>query len=412
MGSDTTTINRSQELLALKSEYLMPCVYHFYKEPPVLVRGEGCYLYDDQGNRYLDCLSGVAVMNAGHCNPEITGPAIEQATTLQHTTTIYLTEPILKLAEALARITPGDLKRSFFCASSSEAVEGALLTAVLHTGRPHIIATDNGLHGRTRWAMNATGMPMWRTDPCPMSGVSHVPFGDIDALADELEKYAGQVAAFIAEPIQSNGGINPPPEGYWQAVRELCDQHGVLLVMDEIQTGFNRTGRWFACEHFGVVPDVMTVSKAMGNGFPIAAFITTDEIAASYTRPGASTHGGNPVNAIAALAVIQYHERHGLGDKAQASGEYLLSMLNDIALQRGHLRPPRSRGLMVGLPVVDTSGLPDPERCDTILEALKDLRVLAGKSGPDRNVLTFMPPLIIERQEIGELAHAVHEATV
>lgn len=410
MASAPTT-SRSHELLALEREYLVPCVYHFYKDPPVLVRGEGCYLYDDRGIRYLDCLSGVAVMNAGHCNPEIIGPAIEQAMTLQHTTTIYLTEPIVRLAEALAEIVPGDLKRSFFCASGSEAVEGALMTAMLHTGRPHVIATDNGLHGRTRWAMNATGIPMWRTDPYPMSGVSHVPFGDADAFADELEKHAGKVAAFIAEPIQSNGGINLPPDGYWDAVRMLCDQHGVMLILDEIQTGFNRTGRWFACEHYGVVPDLMTVSKAMGNGFPIAAFITTDAIAASYTRPGASTHGGNPVNAKAALAVIRYHTQHNLGTRSQESGEYLLSLLNDLSTQRAHLGPPRGMGLMIGLPVIDADGQPDAKRCDEILEALKELCVLAGKSGPDRNILTFIPPLTIERQEIGELAHAVQEAT-
>lgn len=411
MANQTATLSRAQELLALKGEYLLPCVYHFYKDPPVLVRGEDCYLFDDRGERYLDCLSGVAVMNAGHCNPDITGPAIEQILTLQHTTTIYLTEPILQLAEALARIAPGELKRSFFCASGSEAVEGALLTAVLHTNRHRIIATRLGLHGRTRWAMNATGLPMWRTDPFPLTEVSHVPFGDAQALARELELLDGQAAAFIAEPIQSNGGINVPPDGYWQQARELCDRHGVLLVMDEIQTGFNRTGRWFACEHFGVVPDIVTVSKAMGNGFPIAAFITTDPIASSYTRPGASTHGGNPVNARAALAVIDYHTQHDLGRRAHDAGRLLLDGLRTLAAQRDHLGPPRGLGLMIGVPVIDADGRPDPMRCDTILETLKDLRILAGKSGPDRNVLTFMPPLTIKRQAIGEIIHAVQEAT-
>lgn len=407
MRSDTGTLGRAQELIAWKREYLLPCVYHFYKHPPVLVRGEGCYLFDDCGNRYLDCLSGVAVMNAGHCNPAITGPAIEQVLTLQHTTTIYLTDPILRLAESLARITPGELKRSFFCASGSEAVEGALLTAVLHTGRPRIIATENGLHGRTRWAMNAGGIPMWRTDPYPMPDVSHVPFGDTVALAEELERLAGQVAAFIAEPIQSNGGVHTPPDGYWAKARELCDRYGVLMVMDEIQTGFNRTGRWFACEHYGVTPDIMTVSKAMGNGFPIAAFITTDTIASSYTRPGASTHGGNPVSATAALAVIDYHTRQDLGRRAREAGQALLSGLRSIAEQHEHFGMPRGMGLMIGLPVTDADGMPDPTRCDSILESLKDRGFLAGKSGPERNVLTFMPPLTITAEAIGELIHAV-----
>ncbi len=411
MGSAPAKASRAQELLALKGEYLMPCVYHFYKDPPVFVRGEGCFLFDDMDRRYLDCLSGVAVMSAGHCNPDIIGPAIEQIQTLQHTTTIYLTDPILRLAKALAGLTPGELSRSFFCASGSEAVEGALLTSVLHTGKPRIIATTNSLHGRTRWAMNTTGMPMWRTDPYPPDDVSHIPFGDADALADEFAKHADQTAAFIAEPIQSNGGINVPPDGYWQRVRQLCDDHGVLLILDEIQTGFNRTGRWFACEHFGIVPDIMTVSKAMGNGFPIGAFITTDQIAQSYTRPGASTHGGNPVNATAALAVIDYHTRHHLDQRAQESGQYLMKQLTELSAKRVHLGQPRGMGLMIGVPVINSDGEPAAQRCDLILERLKDLRILAGKSGPDRNVLTWMPPLTIERHEIGEVIDAIYEAT-
>ncbi len=411
MGSTATKEGRAQELLRLKSEYLVPCVYHFYKDPPVIVRGEGCHLFDDLGRQYLDCLSGVAVMSAGHRNPEIIGPAIEQILMLQHTTTIYLTDPILRLAKALSELAPGKLSRSFFCASGSEAVEGALMTSVLHTGKPRIIATTNSLHGRTRWAMNATGTPMWRTDPFPPDDVSHVPFGDADALADELARHADQTAAFIAEPIQSNGGINVPPDGYWQRVRELCDEHQVLLVLDEVQTGFNRTGRWFACEHFGIVPDIMAVSKAMGNGFPIGAFITTDDIAQSYTRPGASTHGGNPVNATAALAVIDCHTKHRLGQRAQESGQYLLEQLTDVTGQKTHLGPPRGIGLMIGIPVINADDTPDAQRCDLILERLKDLRVLAGKSGPDRNILTLMPPLTIVRQEIGELIDAIQEAT-
>jgi acetylornithine/succinyldiaminopimelate/putrescine aminotransferase len=411
MGSTAVGTSQAQEMLALKDDYLVPCVYHFYKDPPVIVRGEGCHLFDDMGRCYLDCLSGVAVMNAGHCNPEIIEPVIQQVRTLQHTTTIYLTKPILELAKILAELSPGDLKRSFFCASGSEAVEGALLTSVLHTGKPGVIATTNSLHGRTRWAMNATGSPMWRTDPFASPDVTHVPFGDADALARELVKHADQTAAFIVEPIQSNGGINVPPKGYLRRVRELCDEHKVLLVLDEIQTGFNRTGRWFACEHSGVVPDILAVSKAMGNGFPIAAFITTDAIARSYTRPGASTHGGNPVNATAAMAVIEYHTRYRLGQCAQESGGHLLEKLTELAGQRTHLGDPRGIGLMIGVPVINADGKPDADRCDQILEHLKDLRVLAGKSGPDRNVLTLMPPLTIEKQAIGELIDAIQEAT-
>ena len=395
------------ELLRLKAEYLMPCVHHFYRRPPQIVRGAGCRLFDHDGRDYLDCLSGVAVMNAGHCNPEIIEPAIDQIRTLQHTTTIYLTEPQLRLAEKLAEITPGNLRRSFFCASGSEATEGAMLLACMHTRRPGIIAMTGGLHGRTRWGINATGLPMWRTDPFPLQHVHHAPFGDPAALRDLLHRHRGQVAAVIAEPIQGNGGIVVPPADYWPAVRALCDETGVLLVFDEVQTGFNRTGAWFACEHWGVVPDILCLSKAMGNGFPIAAFITTDSLAASFSRPSASTHGGNPVSATAALATIEFHERNDLGRRASRLGCQLAQSLAEISEEHPRLCDrPRGKGLMQGLPITK-DGTPAPALADELLERLKDQGILAGKTGADRNILSFIPPLVIEAAEIDEICIAL-----
>ena len=400
------------ELLRLKREYLIPCAYHFYRRPPQIVRGDGCYLYDSEGRQYLDAFTGVTVMSCGHNNPAIVEPAIEQVRTLQHTTSIYLTEPVLRLAEKLAEVTPGELRRSFFTASGTEAVEGALLLAVLHTRRRRVVAMTNGLHGRTRWAMNVTGAPMWRTDPFPLDHVDHLPFGDLPALEQHLQLHGGSIAALIAEPIQGNGGIRVPPPDYWSNVRQLCDRHGVLLIFDEIQTGLNRTGRWFACEHDGVVPDIMVVSKALGNGFPIAAFISTDRIAASYTRPGASTYGGNPVSAAAALAVLRYHEAQDLGTAARQRGGQLMCGLREMCGHKRGLGEPRGSGLMVGLPFLDTDGTDDGTRCDEILEALKDTGVLAGKTGPGRNVLTFMPPLTITESQTGDLLDALYEVLV
>jgi acetylornithine/succinyldiaminopimelate/putrescine aminotransferase len=394
------------ELLRLKSEYLIPCVYHFYKDPPQIVSGAGSYLMDHTCKRYLDCFSGVTVMSAGHCNSEIIEHAIAQIRQLQHTTSIYLTEPVLRLAEMLASLAPGDLCRSFFCASGSEAVEGALLLAALHTKRSGIVATTNSLHGRTRWAMNATGLEMWRTDPFPMDGVMRVPFGDATALQQYLESTASLPAAFIAEPIEGNGGIIVPPPSYWPEVRELCVRFGVLLVLDEVQTGMNRTGRWFACQHWGVVPDILVTSKALGNGFPISAFITTPNIAASYTRPGASTYGGNPVSATAALATLRYHQSAQLGKKSESRGARLKSEIGLASANSRRLRPPHGLGLMIGIFVHDGNGNGDPILCDVLLERLKDNGVLAGKTGPARNVLTFMPPLTIGDQEISEFTRA------
>jgi 4-aminobutyrate aminotransferase-like enzyme len=398
------------ELLRLKSQYLIPCVYHFYKDPPQIVAGEGSYLIDHTGRRYLDFYSGVTVMSAGHCNPAIIEPAIDQIRRLQHTTSIYLTEPVLRLAEMLAQIAPGDLGRSFFCASGSEAIEGALLAAALHTRRGGIVATTDSLHGRTRWAMNATGLEMWRTDPFPLPGVHRVPFGDAPALRRQFETVDPLPAAFIAEPIEGNGGIVIPPSDYWPAVRKLCDEFGVLLVLDEVQTGINRTGRWFACEHWGVVPDILVTSKALGNGFPISAFITTATIAASYTRPGASTYGGNPVSAAAALATLQFHQANELGLRAQRIGELLKREIATITAKCARFRPPHGMGLMIGVFVHDGTGNPDAALCDSLLERLKDNGVFAGKTGPGRSTLTFMPPLTVTEPEVSEFVDAFRKS--
>ena len=402
-------VNKSagpQELLRLKREYLIPCVYHFYKNPPHMVEGRGSYLFDHEGRRYLDFLTGVTVMSAGHRNAEIIEPAIAQIRQLQHTTSIYLTEPVLRLAEALARIAPGEIRRSFFCASGSEAVEGALLMAALHTGRRGIIAMSGSLHGRTRWAMNATGLDMWRTDPYPIDEVCRVPFNDIGALEDSLRSSAALPAAMIAEPIQGNGGIIVPSDDYWPAVRELCDRHGVLLVLDEVQTGFNRTGKWFACEHWGIAPDILVISKALGNGFPIAAFMTTDSIAASYTRPGASTYGGNPVSAAAALATVQFHSEHKLGRRAASMGERIRQALASLVEGLPYIHPPHGLGLMIGMVMTEHGGVSAPTLCDNLLERLKDNGVLAGKTGPGRNILTLMPPLTVTDSEVDEFLRA------
>src|SRR5579871_4370399 len=201
-------MQHAERLLAVKRDYLVPCVYHFYQRPPLLVRGEGAYLFDSEGRRYLDCYCGFTVVSAGHSNPEILDAAIEQLRQLQHTTTIYLTEPMLELARAIAEIAPAPLRRSFFCASGSEANEGALLLAALATGRSECVYLKDGLHGRTKWAMSVTGLDLWRTDPAPLVTAHAVPGprhpDSLPALARLLAR--GTVAAVIAEPIQGNGG--------------------------------------------------------------------------------------------------------------------------------------------------------------------------------------------------------------
>jgi 4-aminobutyrate aminotransferase/4-aminobutyrate aminotransferase/(S)-3-amino-2-methylpropionate transaminase len=415
----------AEELLAAKARYLLPCVYHFYQRPPVIVAGKGAYLFDREGKRYLDCYSGVTVMNAGHGNPMVLSAVREQLERLQHTTTIYLTEPMYQLAERLAWLAPGPLQRTFFCASGSEANEAAMLLASLATGRRKFLALQDALHGRTKWAMSATGLSMWRTDDHLVADVHFVPHPcchrcplekrhpecDI-ACAEVLERRieevgADRIAALIAEPIQGNGGIVVPPAGYWQRVREICDRHGILLIFDEVQTAMNRTGRWFACEHWETTPDIITMAKALGNGLPIAAMITNDTIASAYTRPGASTFGANPVSCAAALATIAFHQEESLGAKSAETGDRLRAGLASVAEKSPYFDHVRGKGLMIGIDVVDATGAPDAQRCDDYLESLKDAGFLVGKTGAHRNVLTFMPPLILTARQAAEITEVV-----
>ncbi|HNT89864.1 MAG TPA: aspartate aminotransferase family protein, partial [Candidatus Hydrogenedentes bacterium] len=317
---------------------------------------------------------------------------------------------------------------TFFCASGSEANEAAILLATLATGRRGVIALTDSLHGRTKWAMSATGLPMWRTDAFPLDDVRFAPhpfcaccpvgasFPTCDyacvARMDACIREMGpeNIAAIIAEPIQGNGGIIVPPDGYWRRVRELCDRHAILLIFDEVQTAMNRTGRWFASEHWDVVPDIVTMAKALGNGFPVAAVIATSAVAQAYTRPGAATFGANPVACAAALAAIAYHERERLGERARRLGAILRDGLDQLALRCPCLTRVRGKGLMIAADVVDESGAADPVRCDAVLERLKDDGFLVGKTGRGRNTLTFMPPLIIEEADVGRLLDALDAA--
>ncbi len=255
--------------------------------------------------------------------------------------------------------------------------------------------------------MNLTGLEIWRTAPFPLGGIHHVPFGDAKALRQVLIPHRDRIAAVLAEPIQGNGGIQVPPPDYWPRVRAMCDEFGVLLILDEVQTGFGRTGRWFACEHWGIAPDILAISKALGSGFPIAAFVTTDAIAGSYTRPGASTYGGNPVSAAAALAVLAFHRENRLAERSEMLGDHFSDRLRALAAEHRSLRNPRGLGLMIGVDITDRDGTPDARRTDAVLEELKDRGFLCGKTGPNRNVLTIMPPLIVEKDQLDALGDAL-----
>lgn len=410
----------TKKMLELKEQYLIPCVFHFYDEPMVLDRGEGCYVFDTEGVRYLDCYSGVGVTNCGHSNPDITKATLEQVTRLQHTTTIYLTEPMLLLAEALANFIPGTCNKSFFCSSGSEANEGALLLAKLATGHNDFIALSKGLHGRTYLTAGLTGIEFWRTEPHPPENVHFAPSPDCgncpyelqhpdcglrcaEEVGHILENNSEKFAAMIAEPVHGNGGIIMPPEGYFKRVKEILDKHGVLLIMDEAQTGFCRTGKRFGFEHHDIQPDIMTICKALGNGLPISAFVATDDVAKKYNRPGASTFGGNLVCSATALAVLSFMQEQQLEQSVAEKGHDLKLFLQSLQNRFASIGAIRGKGLMLGIEIVHENGEADPELMNILLEKMKNEGFLVGKTGAERNILTLMPPLVINQTELESL---------
>ena len=412
-------------IIAKKNQYIMPCLGHFYSDPPQFVKGEMQYLYDSDGNRYLDCFAGVSVINCGHCNPEITAKMCQQITTLQHVCNIYLTEPFVNLAERLSEVTPGNLQKSFFCSTGTEANEGALLLASIFTKNSEFIALRGGLHGRTKLTMSLTGIGMWRTDPNPVGGIHfapnpycyrcplnrHYPECDLECanMVEEIIRTAtsGKPAALIAEPIQGNAGIVVPPKGYFKRVKEILNRYGALLIADEVQTGFARTGKMFAIENFDVVPDIMSVAKALGNGQPISAFISTAKIADTYTRPGASTLGGNPVSSVAGLAVLDYIAKHDLLKNAHERGEQLQAGLRELSKKHEIIGDVRGIGLMIGAEFVHADKSPAFEELDRILEELKNRGFIIGKNGVKRNVMAFQPPLVLTESDINDVLNAL-----
>lgn len=413
-----------EAIVAKRKQYGYPCTANFYKNPPQIVGGKMHKLYDHEGKSYVDFFTGVSVVACGHCNEAITSKTIEQLQQLQHTSTIYLTQPMVELAERLANgILPGNLKRTFFVNSGSEANEGALLVARMHTKRRNFLALEYGLHGRTFLTMNVTGIPMWRTDDYLDSDVAtfiprpYDPALDLesaarrslDALAAVLAEKGDTFAAMIVEPIQGNGGMIVPPDWYFRELKAMLEAHGILLIADEIQTGYGRTGRMFGIEHYGIVPDILTMAKALGNGVPIGAFSTTDEIAASLNRPSASTFGGNPVSAATALAVLDYIEQEGLVERSAQMGGKLIAGLKALQAKYPVIVDVRGKGFMAGAQIQGASDQESAEWTDVILENMKDRGYIIGKNGVGRNVLAFQPAMITPWEEIEAMLNALDE---
>lgn len=390
--------------------------------PIVIDHASGVTITDVNGREYLDCFAGISVVNTGHCNPQVIAAAKAQMDKLVHGASyIYHVQPVADLAEKIAQISPRGLTKTFFGNGGAEAIEGALKLARLYTGKHEFISLHASFHGRTWGTLSITGNLGRKKRGGPYApGVAFAPApytyrsqwrgnpeecGRQCAKAiDDVIRFAtsGDVAAFIAEPVMGEGGILVPPPNYFKEVKKILDQHGILFIADEVQSGFGRTGKMFAYEHYGVDPDILVTAKGIADGFPLSAFTTRPEIAASF-KPGdhLSTFGGNPVCCAASLANIEFMQKENLPAKAAEIGSYAMSRLRD--LQRNHpiIGEVRGLGLMIGVELVKDEKLtPAAAEAEMLRENLLKNRVLVGLGGVYGNVIRFQPPLIITKKQI------------
>ncbi|HEY9401183.1 MAG TPA: aspartate aminotransferase family protein [Pyrinomonadaceae bacterium] len=419
------------EIARKHKEFLFPAVATYYQEPVALVRGEGQYVWDDQGTRYLDCFGGVLTVSVGHANPQVNAAIIEQVKTISHTSTLYANRPQGDLAEKLYQITPGRLKKSFFTSSGTEADDTAITAAKIHTGRHEIVVLRHSYSGRSATALSAIGHSTWRPLPAQVAGIVHAraPYcyrcplklsypecglACAEDIKDVIETTTtGQIAAFMAEPILGVGGFIVPPAGYFERAAEIARAHGGLFIADEVQTGWGRTGdKWFGIEHWNVEPDIITSAKGMGNGVPIGMTIATPEVADSFPGLTFSTFGGNPVSMAAALAVIKVIEDENLRANASVVGAYFRERLEGLKEKHPVIGDVRGMGLMQGLELVRDRETkePDPQSVLRVFEETKRRGVLIGKGGLYANVIRTGLMLNSTKDTVNELIEALDAA--
>jgi acetylornithine/N-succinyldiaminopimelate aminotransferase len=366
-------------------------VFQTYKRQPiVLVEGKGAIVKDIDGREYIDCVAGIAVNNVGHCHPEVIEAIKEQAELLIHTSNLYYNERQVELAEELAKIT--SLDRIFFCNSGTEAMEAALKLARKYTGKKEFIAADGSFHGRTFGALSITHEESYRRPFEPLlQGMHFVPYDDVEAIRSNIND---DTAAVVLEAIQGEGGINVPSDDYLPNIREICDEKGVLLILDEVQTGFGRTGRWFASFHSNIIPDIMTMAKALGGGFPIGAMAAKDDVSRAFEKGNhAATFGGDPLACSAAIASINVIKKEKLVERSEKMGEYLIKELENLDLN--FVKDIRGKGLMIGIETRSSGErFVDEFREESIL-----INCTAG------NVIRLVPPLVIDKAQIDEVVY-------
>jgi 4-aminobutyrate aminotransferase-like enzyme len=412
-----------QEILLAQREFLFPAVFHYYKDPLVVSHAKDQYVWDADGNQYLDFFGGIVTVSVGHCNEAVNKKVHAQIDKLEHVSTVFANEPQVALARKLAQITPGGaLRKSFFTNSGTEANETAILAARCYTGSTEIIALRHSYHGRSAGAMGLTGQATWKLGP-PQAGIVHAvnaycyrcPFGleypscEVKC-AQDMEQVirtstSGRVAALIAEPIQGVGGFITPPKEYFKIVTDIVRKYGGLFIADEVQTAWGRTGgKWFGIEHWGVQPDIITSAKGLGNGLPVGVTIARPEVADAMKGVTISTFGGNPVVATAAKAVIDYIEEENLLRNTEEVGAYLRGKLIDLQDKHPLIGDVRGMGLLLAIELVEDRKTKAPATAATaqLMEAARENRIMLGRGGLNGNVLRFSPPMNIGRADVDE----------
>ena len=360
-------------------------IFNTYTRQPVAIKNaRGAIVTDVNGKEYIDCVAGIAVNNVGHCHPAVVEAIKRQAEQLIHVSNLYYTEQQALLAEQLVNLT--EMDRVFFCNSGAEAVEGALKLARKATGKKEFIAAEHAFHGRTRGALSVTHKEKYRKPFEPLAPAVFVPYNDADAIRAAITE---DTAGVILEPVQGEAGVIIPSDGYLREVREICDETGALMILDEVQTGFGRTGKWFAREHSGIKPDIMTLAKAMGGGFPMGAMLAREDVASNFGRGDhASTFGGNVLSCAAALANIEVIKKEKLVARSNELGAYLMKKLKE--LNKDYVTEIRGKGLMIGMEL--------SIKCEDIVGKARERGVLLNCTSD--SVLRFVPPLSITKEQL------------
>jgi 4-aminobutyrate aminotransferase-like enzyme len=418
----------SSEAVRKHKEYVWPAVAMYYKEPIALAKGEGHYVWDDAGNRYLDAFGGVLTVSVGHANPRVVSAVVEQVKTISHTSTLYASAPMSDLAEKLASIAPGNLKKTFFTSSGTEANETAMNAARVATGRMEIITLRHSYSGRSAQTLAGCGQSGWKKVPLPVANIRHAhapycyrcPFGaspdkcgfecaqDIEELI--LTETGGEIAAFMAETVIGSGGFIVPPKGYFELATSIARKYGGLYIADEVQTAWGRTGmHWWGVQHYDVKPDLMVSAKGMGNGAPVAMTIATSEVADKFPGITFATYGGNPVSMAAARATIGVIESENLLHNCATTGAYLGQRFADLKEKHSLIGDARGIGMMQALELVEDrkTKKPAPAAVNAVFEETKRKGVLIGKGGVYGNVIRTGLMLNAGKAQVDEMVEAI-----